>query len=123
MVCEIPSNTIIDVDSILDGWKRSRGLLKGWRKRFIYEKFKDLWFDVSFKINLDDESIILIKNIFEDTFENSRKASNEIERSEIANKFNKEVRKIIGEDNYDKLLNKREKRIPGRFNFRKKGST
>ena len=25
--------------------------------------------------------------------------------------------------NYDKLLNKREKRIPGRFNFRKKGST
>ena len=78
-----------------------------------------LWFDITFELDLDDRSIILIKTIFEETFKNARKASSEFERGIIAHKFNKEVRKIIGEKNYDKLLNKREGRMPEKYNFGK----
>ena len=114
-----PSNEVIDVDNRIDAWKGSRAIKQRFRRRFIYEKFKNLWFDITFELDLDDRSIILIKTIFEETFKNARKASSEFERGIIAHKFNKEVRKIIGEKNYDKLLNKREGRMPEKYNFGK----
>ena len=83
-----------------DRWERGRDMLRQWS---AVERYRQFWFNTTFMLELDDETLIRAKDVYSKALHDINQEHQTKDRREIAEEFADNLRQTIGDENFDKL--------------------
>ena len=83
-----------------DRWERGRDMLRQWS---AVERYRQFWFNTTFMLELDNETLIRAKDVYSRALHDINQEHQPKDRKEIAEEFANNLRKTIGDKNFDKL--------------------
>ena len=81
-------------------WDRGRERMRQWS---AVERYRQFWFNTTFMLELDDETLIRAKDVYSKALHDINQEHQTKDRREIAEEFANNLRKTIGDENFDKL--------------------
>ena len=81
-------------------WDRGRDMLRQWS---AVERYRQFWFNTTFMLELDDATLIRAKDVYSRALHDINQEHQTKDRKEIAEEFATNLRKTIGDENFDKL--------------------
>ena len=81
-------------------WDRGRERIRQWS---AVERYRQFWFNTTFMLELDDETLIRAKDVYSKALHDINQEHQTKDRREIAEEFANNLRKTIGDENFDKL--------------------
>ncbi len=79
---------------------RGRDMLRQWS---ALERYRQFWFNTTFMLELDNETLIRAKDVYSRALNDINQEHQTKDRKEIAEEFATNLRKTIGDENFDKL--------------------
>jgi len=79
---------------------RGRDMLRQWS---ALERYRQFWFNTTFMLELDNETLIRAKDVYSRALHDINQEHQTKDRKEIAEEFATNLRKTIGDENFDKL--------------------
>jgi hypothetical protein len=81
-------------------WDRGRDRIRQWS---AVERYRQFWFNTTFMLELDNETLIRAKDVYSRALHDINQEHQTKDRKEIAEEFANNLRKTIGDENFDKL--------------------
>ena len=81
-------------------WDRGRDRIRQWS---AVERYRQFWFNTTFMLELDDATLIRAKDVYSRALHDINQEHQTKDRKEIAEEFANNLRKTIGDENFDKL--------------------
>ena len=81
-------------------WDQGRERIRQWS---AVERYRQFWFNTTFMLELDDETLIRAKDVYSKALHDINQEHQTKDRREIAEEFANNLRKTIGDENFDKL--------------------
>jgi len=81
-------------------WDRGRDRIRQWS---AVERYRQFWFNTTFMLELDDATLIRAKDVYSRALHDINQEHQTKDRKEIAEEFATNLRKTIGDENFDKL--------------------
>ena len=81
-------------------WDRGRDRIRQWS---AVERYRQFWFNTTFMLELDNETLIRAKDVYSRALNDINQEHQTKDRKEIAEEFANNLRKTIGDENFDKL--------------------
>ena len=81
-------------------WDRGRDRIRQWS---AVERYRQFWFNTTFMLDLDNETLIRAKDVYSRALHDINQEHQTKDRKEIAEEFANNLRKTIGDKNFDKL--------------------
>tara|TARA_Y100000310_G_scaffold300025_1_gene335366 strand:+ start:13 stop:513 length:501 start_codon:yes stop_codon:yes gene_type:complete len=85
-------------------WEHNRERFRG---RNGVERYRQLWFNTTFMLELDDATLIRAKDVYSRALHDINQEHQTKDRKEVFEMFVTQLRRTIGSDNFDKLLSVR----------------